>query len=93
MNLVARPWLVDFHAAAALDSFLFFWVLRSGFFSLGGFLHFKVRVWGVSYLIGMGHGMGNRGAKLRHRTVGFSCSFLFRPADALFRPEPGGRPG
>ena len=25
MNLEARPWLADFHAAAALDSFSFFW--------------------------------------------------------------------
>ena len=28
----ARPWLVDFYAAAALDSFLFFGVLLLGFF-------------------------------------------------------------
>ena len=26
----ARPWLVDFHAAAALDSFPVFWVLPLG---------------------------------------------------------------
>ena len=26
MNLKAWPWLIDFHAAAALDSFPFFWV-------------------------------------------------------------------
>ena len=28
----ARPWLVDFHAAAALDSFPVFWVLPLGLF-------------------------------------------------------------
>ena len=29
-----------------------------------------------------GHGLGNRAAKQRHGTVGFSCSFFFcRPAD------------
>ena len=27
----ARPWLVDFHAAAALDSFPVFWVFALGF--------------------------------------------------------------
>ena len=27
-----------------------------------------------------GHGLGNRAAQLRHRTVRFMCSFLFRPA-------------
>ena len=32
MNPEARPWLVDFHAAAALDSFLFFWVFLLGLF-------------------------------------------------------------
>ena len=33
----------------------------------------------------MGHGLGGRAAKLRHGTVGFSCSFLFRPAvDAIY---------
>ena len=30
-----------------------------------------------------GRGLGNQAAKLWHRTVGFSCSFLFRPADPL----------
>ena len=34
MNLEARPWLVDFLAAAELDSFPFLRILRSGFFSL-----------------------------------------------------------
>ena len=28
----ARPWLVDFHAAAALDSFPVFWVFLPGLF-------------------------------------------------------------
>ena len=28
-----------------------------------------------------GRGLGNQAAKLWHRTVDFSCSFLFRPAD------------
>ena len=32
MNLEARPWLVDLHAAAALDSFPFFWVFLLGLF-------------------------------------------------------------
>ena len=35
------------------------------------------------------HGLGNRAAKLWHRTVGFSFSFLFRPAD----PSPIGAGG
>ena len=38
-----------------------------------------------------GHGLGNRAAKQRHGTVGFSCSFFFfSPADALLSSEPGG---
>ena len=99
------------HAAAALDSFPFRWVLRSGVSSLGCFwcfLRFKVRVWGVSCLIGLGfggscvfascpplgsvlgHGLGNRAAQLGHGTVGFSCSLIFRPADALLSPRAGG---
>ena len=41
----------------------------------------------------LGHGLGYRAAKLGHGTVGFSCSFHYRPADALLSPEPGGRPG
>ena len=32
MNLEARPWLVDFHAAAALKSFRLFWVFLLGLF-------------------------------------------------------------
>ena len=32
----------------------------------------------------LGHGLGNRAAQL-HRTVCFSCSFLFRPADTPSR--------
>ena len=48
MNLGAGPWLVDFHAAAARDSFPF-----SSFFYFWCFLSSKVRVWGVSYLIGL----------------------------------------
>ena len=59
MNLEARPWLVDFHAAAAIDSFPFFGVLRPGWFSLGCFwlfLRCQFRVWNVSCLIGLGLG-------------------------------------
>ena len=52
MNLEARSWLVDFHAAAALDSFSFFWVFLLGLFLV--FSDFKRRVWRVSYLIGLG---------------------------------------
>ena len=41
----------------------------------------------------LGHGLGNRAAKLRHGTVGFSCSFFSfffcRPADALLSSELG----
>ena len=40
-----------------------------------------------------GHGLGNRAAKQRHGTVGFSCSFFCRPADALLSSEPGGGQG
>ena len=41
-----------------------------------------------------GHGLGNRAAKQRHGTVGFSCSFFFcRPAGALLSSEPGGGQG
>ena len=32
MNLEARPWLVDFRTADALDSFSFFWVCLLGLF-------------------------------------------------------------
>ena len=32
MNVEARPWLVDFHAAAALDSVPVFWVFLLGLF-------------------------------------------------------------
>ena len=32
MNLKAWPWLIDFHAAAALDSFPFFWAFLLGLF-------------------------------------------------------------
>ena len=32
INLEARPWLVDFHAAAALDCFTFFWVFLLGLY-------------------------------------------------------------
>ena len=38
----------------------------------------------------LGQGLGNRAGKLRQGTVGFSCSFFFRPADALLSSEPGG---
>ena len=60
MNLEAPPWLVYFHAAAALDSFPFFWSFALGWF--WPFLHFKVRVWGVPCLIGPGLGWILRGA-------------------------------
>ena len=58
MNLEAQPWLVDLHAATALDSFSVFWglspwvvsgvfsVLRSGFFSLSCFWCFlRLEIW------------------------------------------------
>ena len=41
----------------------------------------------------LGHGLGNRSAKLRHGNVVFPSSFPFRPADAPLSPEPGGRLG
>ena len=59
------------------------------------FLSFKVRVWGISCLIGLGwgdscvfspgrppcsvlgHGLGNRAAKMGHGTVVFSVRFFF----------------
>ena len=42
----------------------------------------------------LGQGLGNWAAKLRHRTVDFSCSFFFCcPADALLSSEPGGGQG
>ena len=63
MNLEARSWSVDFHAAVALERFPFFWIFLLGLFlvfyafsglgfvfSLGGlwsFLHFQVKVRGV----------------------------------------------
>ena len=41
-----------------------------------------------------GHGLGNRAAKQRHGTVGFSCYVFFcRPTDALLISEPGGGQG
>ena len=47
MNLEARPWLVDFYAAAALDSFPF-----SDFFSLGCFWYFlHLEMW--VFLLGL----------------------------------------
>ena len=47
MNLEARPWLVDFHAAVALDSFPFFWG-----FLLGLFLEFlRLGIW--VFLLGL----------------------------------------
>ena len=39
------------------------------------------------------HGLGNRATKLRHGTVGFSCSSFCRPADAPLNSEPGGGQG
>ena len=40
----------------------------------------------------LGHGLGNRAAKLR--CGGFSCLFIFfRPADSLLSSEPGGGQG
>ena len=64
----ARPWLVDFHAAATLDGFLVLWVLPLDCFwcflrleifvfllgLLQVFRNFSVRVWGVSSVIGLG---------------------------------------
>ena len=64
----ARPWLVDFHAAAALDGFPVLWVFSLGcswcflrleifIFLRGWFQVFRnvtVRVWGVSCVIGLG---------------------------------------
>ena len=58
----ARPWLVDFHVAAALDSFPVFWVLPLGFFLvvsascdltflLGLLLVFSAS-WDLSFLLG-----------------------------------------
>ena len=55
----ARPWLVDFHAAAALDSFPVFWVLLLGLFlvffcvlsfHLGLLLVFSAS-WDLSFLL------------------------------------------
>ena len=57
----ARPWLVDFHAAAALDSFPVFWVLLLGLFlvffcvlsfHLGLLLVFSAS-WDLSFLLGL----------------------------------------
>ena len=59
----ARPWLVDFHVAAALDSFPVFWVLPLGLFLvvsaswdlsflLGLLLVFSAS-WGLSSLLGL----------------------------------------
>ena len=46
MNLEAWPWLVDFHAAAALDSFPFFWVLLLGLLLvLSAYLGFEFTPW------------------------------------------------
>ena len=59
----ARPWLVDFHAAAALNSFPVFWVLPIGLFqvvSASGDLSFPLGLllvfstfWGLSFLPGL----------------------------------------
>ena len=43
----ARPWLVDFHAAAALDSFPVFWVLPLGLFLV------VPASWEMSFLLGL----------------------------------------
>ena len=64
----ARPWLVDFDAAAALDSFRVFWGVFLGLFLVVfaswdvGFSHWVVS--GVVCVLGSGFGV-----------------FLFRPAD------------
>ena len=64
----ARPWLVDFHAAATLDGFLVLWVLPLDCFwcflrleifvfllgLLQVFRNFNVRIWSVSCVIGLG---------------------------------------
>ena len=55
---------------------------------LGWFLHFFSSCRPPRSVLG--HGLGNRAAKLRHGTVGFSRSFIFRLGDAPFSPEPGG---
>ena len=60
--------------------------------ALGGFFGGGVRSADPPHSV-PGHGLGYRAAKLRHGTVGFSCSFIFRPADALLSPETGERPG
>ena len=43
----ARPWLVDFHVAAALDSFPVFWVLPLRLFLLVS------ASWDLSFLLGL----------------------------------------
>ena len=43
----ARPWLVDFHVAAALDSFPVFWVLPLGL------LLVPSAYWDLSLLLGL----------------------------------------
>ena len=43
----ARPWLVDFHAVAALDSFPVFWVLPFGLFLVVS------ASWDLSFLLGL----------------------------------------
>ena len=43
----ARPWLVDFHVDAALDSFPVFWVLPLGLFLV------VFAPWDLSFLLGL----------------------------------------
>ena len=59
----ARPWLVDLHVAAALDSFSVFWVLPLALFlvvsaswdlrSLLGLLLVFSASWDLSFLLGL----------------------------------------
>ena len=80
MNLEARPWLVDFHAAFALDSFPFFWV-----FLLGLFLEFSMS-WHLGFPLGLflvfsefqGQGLGRF---LSDWAGQFSSCVFFRPTD------------
>ena len=44
----ARPWLVDFHAAAALDSFPVFWVFALGFLVVSASWDLGFFPWAVS---------------------------------------------
>ena len=77
MNLEARVWFVGFHAAAALDSFLFF-------MSFGSEGLTSRPSPGVSSALGVGPVLGLTFAKF---------SSFSRPTDALLNLEPGGGQG